>query len=118
MGMHPRWIKEGSVYSLTQRTVDRQFLFRPDPVVENIIGASAARALKKHPVFLHWVSRSIMPHLSHFRFWFKKKRLLRVDFFGFHLYSPCSTASRLDADPFELSVLESLQNSLLAYFQG
>ena len=59
MGMHPRWIKEGSVYSLTQRTVDRQFLFRPDPVVENIIGASAARALKKHPVNLHWLDVNI-----------------------------------------------------------
>ena len=30
MGMHPRWIKEGSVYSLTQRTIDRAFLFKPD----------------------------------------------------------------------------------------
>ena len=33
MGMQPRWIKEGSIYSQTQRTVDRAFLFKPDPVI-------------------------------------------------------------------------------------
>jgi hypothetical protein len=59
MGMHPRWIKEGSVYSLTQRTVDRQFLFKPDAVTRNIIGASAARALRKHPVKLYWLDSNI-----------------------------------------------------------
>ena len=42
MGMHPRWIKEEFVYSLTQRTIDSSFLFKPDPVVKNIIGASGA----------------------------------------------------------------------------
>ena len=45
MGAHPRWIKEGSVYSITQRTVDRMFLFLPSPVLRNIVGACAARAL-------------------------------------------------------------------------
>ena len=59
MGMHPRWIKDGSVYSHTQRTVDRQFLFLPDPVVRNIIGASAARALEKHPIKLYWLEMNI-----------------------------------------------------------
>ena len=59
MGMHPRWIKEGSVYSLTQRTIDRAFLFKPDPVVKNIIGASAARALRDHPVKLYWLESNI-----------------------------------------------------------
>ena len=59
MGMHPRWFKDGSVYSLTQRTIDRQFLFKPDPAVRNIIGASAARALKDHPVKLYWLESNI-----------------------------------------------------------
>ena len=59
MGMHPRWIKDGSVYSLTQRTVDRAFLFKPDPVTTNIIGASAARALAKHPIKLYWLVMNI-----------------------------------------------------------
>ena len=59
MGMHPRWIKEGAALSLVQRTVDRQFLFKPDPVVRNIIGASAARALKRHPVKLYWLEMNI-----------------------------------------------------------
>jgi hypothetical protein len=59
MGMHPRWIKEGAVFSTVYRTVDRQFLFKPDPAVRNIIGASAARALKKHPVKLHWLEMNI-----------------------------------------------------------
>ena len=59
MGMHPRWIKNGSVYAQTQRTVDRQFIFKPDPVTRNIIGASAARALRKHPIKLYWLDMNI-----------------------------------------------------------
>ena len=59
MGMHPRWIKEGAVLSTVHRTIDRQFLFKPDPAVRNIIGASAARAMKKHPVKLHWLEMNI-----------------------------------------------------------
>lgn len=59
MGMHARWIKAGSVYSQTQRTIDRQFLFKPDPVTRNIIGASAARALEDHPVKLYWLDFNI-----------------------------------------------------------
>ena len=57
--MHPRWIKDGCILSLTQRTVDRQFLFKPDSVVRNIIGASAARALKDHPISLYWLEMNI-----------------------------------------------------------
>jgi hypothetical protein len=59
MGMHPRWLKHQSVYAQTQRTVDRQFLFKPDPIVRNIIGASAARAQLKHPVFIFWLEFNI-----------------------------------------------------------
>jgi hypothetical protein len=59
MGMHPRWYKAGSVYALTQRTVDRAFLFKPSPAIQNIIGASAARAQQKHPIKLHWLETNI-----------------------------------------------------------
>ncbi len=59
MGMHPRWLKANSIYAHTQRTVDRQFFFKPDPVVRNIIGASAARAQKKHPVIIYYLEFNI-----------------------------------------------------------
>ena len=55
MGQRPRWFKPNTVYEQTQRTVDRQFLFAPIPGVRNAIGASAARALQKHPVKLYWL---------------------------------------------------------------
>ena len=59
MGAYPRWIKEGSVYSITQRTVDRMFLFLPSPVLRNIVGACAARALARFPVRLYWLDVNI-----------------------------------------------------------
>ena len=59
MGMHPRWIQADKVYAQTQRTIDRQFLFKPDPVVRNIIGASAVRAQQKHPVHIYWLEFNI-----------------------------------------------------------
>jgi len=59
MGMHPRWLKPNSLYAQTQRTVDRQFLFKPDPVIRNIIGASAARAQQNHPVKIYWLEFNI-----------------------------------------------------------
>jgi len=59
MGMHPRWIKAGSIISQTQRTIDRQFLFKPDRVTRDIIGASAARAQRKHPIRLYWLDFNI-----------------------------------------------------------
>ena len=55
MGQRPRCFKPDTVYEQTQRTVDRQFLFAPIPGVRNAIGASAARALQKHPVKLFWL---------------------------------------------------------------
>ena len=59
MGMKPRWLKANAFYAQTQRTVDRQFLFKPDPVIRNIIGASAARAQKKHPVKIYYLDVNI-----------------------------------------------------------
>ena len=59
MGMHPRFIQANRVYAQTQRTIDRQFLFQPDPVVRNIIGAAAVRAQKNHPVKILWLDFKI-----------------------------------------------------------
>ena len=59
MGMHPRWLKAGTAYAQTQRTVDRQFLFKPDPAIRNIIGASAARAQLHFPVLIFWLDFNI-----------------------------------------------------------
>ncbi len=59
MGMHPRWLKADSAYAQTQRTVDRQFLFKPDPAIRNIIGASAARAQQDHPVTIYYLEFNI-----------------------------------------------------------
>jgi hypothetical protein len=57
--MHPRWVKDGSVYSLTQRTIDRVFLFIPCTFIRNLVGACAARALAKFPVKLFWLDVNI-----------------------------------------------------------
>jgi hypothetical protein len=59
MGMHPRWIRDDLVTSTTQRTIDRQFLFKPDPFIRNLVGASAARALELHPVKIFWLEYNI-----------------------------------------------------------
>jgi len=59
MGMHPRWVRDDVVTSTTQRTIDRQFLFKPDPFTRNLIGASAARALEKFPVKIYWLEYNI-----------------------------------------------------------
>lgn len=57
--MKPRWLKANTFYAQTQRTVDRQFLLKPDPVIRNIIGASAARAQKNHPVKIYYLEVNI-----------------------------------------------------------
>jgi hypothetical protein len=59
MAYRPRWIRNDVVQAQTQRTVDRQFLFTPDPVVTNIIGASAARAQRAYPVHIYWLEFNI-----------------------------------------------------------
>jgi hypothetical protein len=59
MSRIPRRYHGNIVLSETQRTVDRQFLFKPDEVVKNIIGSSAGRALKLHPVKIYWLDFNI-----------------------------------------------------------
>jgi hypothetical protein len=59
MGQTPRMISNDYVYSITQRAVDRTFLFLPNIEVKNIIGSSAARAMLKHPVNLFWLDYNI-----------------------------------------------------------
>ena len=50
MANRPRWIRKNTAYCEVQRTVDRQFFFKPDETTRNIIGAAAGRALKKYPI--------------------------------------------------------------------
>lgn len=59
MARRVRWLKADAVYCQTQRTVDRQFFFKPDERTRNIIGASAGRALEKYPVKLYWLDFNI-----------------------------------------------------------
>jgi hypothetical protein len=59
MGMLPRRLRADTAYAQTQRTVDRQFLFVPNPTIRNIVGASAARAQAKHPVLIFWLEFNI-----------------------------------------------------------
>ncbi|MBW2737097.1 MAG: hypothetical protein JRH20_32350 [Deltaproteobacteria bacterium] len=54
-----RWLKTGTAYCETQRTVDRQFLLKPSKETRNIVGACAGRALKKYPVKLFWLDVNI-----------------------------------------------------------
>ena len=59
MGNHPRLIQEDVVLATTQRTVDRQFLTKPSPLLRNLVGACAARAMRTHPVKLYWLDINI-----------------------------------------------------------
>ena len=59
MANKPRWIKANAAYCETQRTVDRQFFFKPDETTRNLIGAAVGRALKKYPVKLYWIDFNI-----------------------------------------------------------
>jgi len=59
MGDRPKMFRENMAYSETQRTVDRAFLFRPDEVIRQLIGSSAGRALRKHPVRIYWLEFNI-----------------------------------------------------------
>ena len=59
MANRPRWFKARSAYSAVQRTVDRQFLFKPDETTRNIIGSAAGRALEKFPVKIYWLDFNI-----------------------------------------------------------
>jgi hypothetical protein len=59
MPRKPRWFRGEKAYAEVQRTVDRQLLFKPDPVVMNIIGSAAARAKARYPVKLFWLDCNI-----------------------------------------------------------
>ncbi|MCP4198369.1 MAG: hypothetical protein GY762_14560, partial [Proteobacteria bacterium] len=85
MGARIRLFESGVVYNAVSRTVDRTFLFSPNhrrdnpllrydcspnalnpgnlilpkPSIINIIGSSIGRALKKHPINIHWFEGSI-----------------------------------------------------------
>ena len=85
MGRRLRLWETDKIYSCTERTIDRQFLFRPDhnrhnrllrhdcppnaldpnndiipkPSVINIIGSSIVRALEKNPVDIYWFEGNI-----------------------------------------------------------
>ena len=59
MAYRPRWVRAHAAYCHTQRTVDRQFLFKPDDITRNIIGAAAGRALEKFPVKIYWLDFNI-----------------------------------------------------------
>ena len=85
MGTRIRLWEPGYVYSAVSRTVDRAFLFKPNhsrddhlldarchpealrpdndllpaPSIIDIIGSSIARALRAHPVDLHWAESNI-----------------------------------------------------------
>lgn len=80
-----RWLRPQYVYESVSRTVDRQFLFKPNhhpynplleqscpiesldprndiipkPSVINVIGASVGRALQKYPIRIHWFESNI-----------------------------------------------------------
>ena len=59
MGTYPRWIKGNAIYAITQRTVDRMFLFLPLPIIRKTVGACAGRAMKRFPVLLYWLDVNI-----------------------------------------------------------
>ena len=54
-----RRIASDTVFCCTQRTVDRQFLFKPEQEICEIVGASAGRAQSKYPVKIYWLDFNI-----------------------------------------------------------
>ena len=59
MARRPRRFTPNAAFCEVQRTVDRQFLFKPDPAIRNIIGAAAGRAQQRFPVKLYWLDFNI-----------------------------------------------------------
>jgi hypothetical protein len=59
MSKRPRRYLADSAYCDVQRTIDRQFLFKPEHAIKNIIGSSAGRALRLYPVKLYWLDFNI-----------------------------------------------------------
>ncbi len=59
MARRPRRIRANTIYCCTQRTVDRQFLFKPERATREIVGASAGRAQRLFPVKIYWLDYNI-----------------------------------------------------------
>lgn len=59
MARRPRRILANTIYCCTQRTVDRQFLFKPQRATREIIGSSAGRAQRRYPVKIYWLDFNI-----------------------------------------------------------
>jgi hypothetical protein len=59
MARRPRRYRAKAAYCDVQRTIDRQFLFKPDRDIRDIIGSSAGRALRLYPVKLYWLDFNI-----------------------------------------------------------
>jgi putative transposase len=51
--------KQGASYHATLNCIDRMFLLKPSPEVNNAIGSCLGRALEKHPVSLHSATTNI-----------------------------------------------------------
>jgi len=59
MPRRPRRIQADTIFCCTQRTVDRQFLFKPERAIREIVGASAGRAQRRYPVKIYWLDFNI-----------------------------------------------------------
>lgn len=51
--------KQGGCYHATLNCIDRMFLLKPSPEVNNTVGSSLGRALARHPVQLHSATTNI-----------------------------------------------------------
>jgi putative transposase len=51
--------KQGSSYHATLECIDRMFLLKPSPIVNNAIGSSLGRALAEYPIQLHSATTNI-----------------------------------------------------------
>lgn len=59
MGSRIRCWEPGVPQSGVHRTVDRQFLLRPDEINRNIFGACIGRAQQKYPVEIYWFEQNV-----------------------------------------------------------
>ena len=65
MARRPRLFEPDIVYDVTVQTVDREFLLKPTPEINNIFGASLGRAQRLFPVDLHYALANVNhPHLG------------------------------------------------------
>ena len=59
MARKPRFWTSEFPYELTIRTEHRMFLLKPDDEMKNIVGSCLGRALKRHPVQIHYFATNI-----------------------------------------------------------